>query len=479
MSVLSKLEPQSVYRFFEEICAIPHGSFNTKAISDYVAGFARDRGLKYRQDDSNNVLIFKPASPGYENAPVVMLQGHMDMVCEKDPDCSKNMETEGLDVFTDGRTVGARGTTLGGDDGIAVAMCMAILDDDDIPHPALECVFTVDEEVGMAGAKALDTSDLQAKFLINLDSEAEKIFTVSCAGSSRIVSTFTGKREPDNGRVMKIVVDGLKGGHSGEEIHKCRGNSNILLGRALNVVSNVSDMRIISVKGGAKDNAIPRDAEALITTDDAYSAYRAVDELNKKLRAEYRTADGNVHVELIPAETDELPFDSDTTQKITAFLFCVPNGVMMMSADVEGLVQTSTNLGNVYTEGDSVVMRFMTRSSVNSQRDETNEKIAALTKALGGTAEIPVTSGAWEYMADSPLRDMMVEAFRYVYGEEPVIAALHAGLECGVLADKMPGLDCISIGPTLTDIHTPRERLYVDSVERTWRLVLETLKSMK
>lgn len=479
MSILSQLEPQSVYRFFEEMTAIPRGSINTKAISDYAAAFARERNLQYRQDETNNVVIFKPATPGYENAPTVMLQGHMDMVCEKDPDCKKDMETEGLDIFTDGKEVGAIGTTLGGDDGIAIAMCMAILDADDIPHPALECVFTVDEEVGMAGAKALDTSDLKSKYLINLDSEAEKIFTVSCAGSSRIVSTFTGSREANSGRVMRLVLDGLKGGHSGEEIHKCRGNSNILLGRALNAVANVSDMRIITVKGGAKDNAIPRDAEAIITTDDAYSAARAVDELNAKLKSEYRTADGDVRLVLEPAESDILPFDAKTTQNITTFLFCVPNGVMMMSADVDGLVQTSTNLGNVYTEGDSVVMRFMTRSSVNSQRDETNEKIVALTKSLGGTAEIPVTSGAWEYMADSPLRDMMVESYRYVYGEDPVIAALHAGLECGVLADKMPGLDCISIGPTLTDIHTPRERMHVDSVERTWRLVLETLKRLK
>ena len=479
MAVLSGLEPKNVYRFFEELCAIPHGSFHTGAISNYLADFARARGLKYRQDATGNVVIFKPATAGYENAPTVMLQGHMDMVCEKEPDCPIDMETEGLSLFTEGDIVGARGTTLGGDDGIAVAMGLAILDAEDIPHGPLECLFTVDEEVGMTGARALDASDLHARYLLNLDSEADKIFTVSCAGSTRLIASFTGSRIPFTGEVLKLTVRGLQGGHSGEEIHKCRANANILMGRALCALLKQTELRLITVKGGSKDNAIPREAEALLAAADADTVIKAAAELTATLQAEFATADGGIEITAEKAASDICPFDAGATQRIACFLFCAPNAVQMMSADVEGLVQTSTNLGVVSTEGDCVKASFMVRSSVNSQRDETADRIELLAVTLGGTVQKPVTNSAWEYRAHSPLREVMVEAFREVYGEEPVISALHAGLECGVLAGKLPGLDCISIGPDLTDIHTPRERLHIASAMRIWRLVLETLKRLK
>ena len=450
MNVLSGLEPKNVFHFFEQICAIPHGSYHTKAISDYLVAFAKERGLKYRQDEANNVIIWKGATPGYENAPTVMLQGHMDMVCEKDPDCAKDMETESLDLFVDGDEVGARGTTLGGDDGIAVAMGLAILDADDIAHGPLECLFTVDEEVGMIGARALDASDLKAKYMINIDSEEEKVLTVSCAGSTHAVCTLPVKREPFAGETFTLTVDGLIGGHSGEEIHKGRANSNILMGRALYELSEKTEVRIVDVRGGTKDNAIPRDASAVITVANAAAAQRVVTEL-----------------------------DADSTRRVICFLFCAPNGVQMMSADVPGLVQTSLNLGQVFSEEDKVTARFMVRSSVNSQKDETTERVAALVKTLGGSIEIPASYSAWEYRPDSPLRDVTVEAFRAVYGEEPTIAALHAGLECGILSGKMPELDCISFGPDLTNIHTPRERLHIASTRRVWQLTLETLKRIR
>ena len=444
MNVLSGLEPKNVFHFFEQICAIPHGSYHTKAISDYLVAFAKERGLKYRQDEANNVIIWKGATPGYENAPTVMLQGHMDMVCEKDPDCAKDMETESLDLFVDGDEVGARGTTLGGDDGIAVAMGLAILDADDIAHGPLECLFTVDEEVGMIGARALDASDLKAKYMINIDS-----------------------------------VDGLIGGHSGEEIHKGRANSNILMGRALYELSEKTEVRIVDVRGGTKDNAIPRDASAVITVANAAAAQRVVTELDAALKGEFHTADSGVSVRLSPAEAAGPALDADSTRRVICFLFCAPNGVQMMSADVPGLVQTSLNLGQVFSEEDKVTARFMVRSSVNSQKDETTERVAALTKALGGSIEIPASYSAWEYRPDSPLRDVTVEAFRAVYGEEPTIAALHAGLECGILSGKMPELDCISFGPDLTNIHTPQERLHIASTRRVWQLTLETLKRIR
>lgn len=479
MGVLSGLEPKSVFRFFEELCAIPHGSHNTKRISDYIVTFAEARHLKFRQDELNNVIIWKAPTAGYEHAPTVMLQGHMDMVAEKDADCPKDMDTEGLDLFVEGDLVGARGTTLGGDDGIAVAMMLAILDANDIPHGPLECLFTVDEEVGMLGARGLDASDLTAKYLLNLDSEEEKVLTVSCAGSTRAVCTLPVKREPYAGAIYELVVDNLMGGHSGEEIHKGRANSNILMGRALIELMNVTDMRLLAVSGGAKDNAIPRDAKALVAVRDGEAAQKAVAALGEALANEYRTADPDIRVSLVPAESDRIPMDEDSTRRVAAFLFCAPNGVQMMSVEVAGLVQTSLNLGCVSTEGDAVVCRFMIRSSVNSQAAETTEKVVTLAKALGGTVDIPASYSAWQYRPDSHLRDVMVEAFRSVYQEEPKVAALHAGLECGILSGKMPDLDCISFGPDLTNIHTPRERLHIASTARTWRLTLETLKRLK
>ena len=479
MGVLSGLQPQAVFHFFEELCAIPHGSHNTKAISDYLVAFAEKRHLKFRQDELNNVVIWKAPTAGYEHAPAVMIQGHMDMVAEKDADCPKDMEKEGLDLFIDGDTVGARGTTLGGDDGIAVAMALAVLDGDDIPHGPLECLFTVDEEVGMLGARGLDTSDLAAKYMLNVDSEEEKVLTVSCAGSTRAVCTLPIERAAFTGTVCALTVDGLMGGHSGEEIHKCRANSNILMGRALIELMNVTGLRIIALSGGAKDNAIPRDAKALIAVEDFAAAKAAAEALDAAVKNEYRTADPDVRIGLAPAETDLIPLDETSTRRVATFLFCAPNGVQMMSAEVAGLVQTSLNLGQVSTEDSTVTARFMIRSSVNSQAAETTEKVIALTKLLGGTVDIPAAYSAWQYRPESHLRDVMVEAFRAVYGEEPKIAALHAGLECGILSGKMPELDCISFGPDLMNIHTPRERLHIASTERTWALMLETLKRLK
>ncbi|MCR4819484.1 MAG: aminoacyl-histidine dipeptidase [Fretibacterium sp.] len=479
MGVLSGLQPQAVFRFFEELCAIPHGSHNTKALSDYLAAFARERQLKFRQDELNNVVIWKDPAPGYENAPTVMIQGHIDMVAEKEPGCGKDMEKEGLDLFVEGDQVGARGTTLGGDDGIAVAMALAVLDSKDIPHGPLECLFTSDEEVGMTGARGLDAAGLRAKYLLNLDSEKEKVFTVSCAGSTRAVCTLPVNRAPFAGTVLELTVEGLAGGHSGEEIHKGRANANTIMGRLLTELMNVTDLRLLTVSGGAKDNAIPRDAAALVAVKDTREAETAALALGKALANEYRAADGGIRVKLASAESGLVPLDGDSTRRVAAFLFCAPNGVQAMSAEVPGLVQTSLNLGHVYTEGNAVTARFMIRSSVDSQAAGTTEKVITLTKALGGSVDIPSSYSAWPYRPDSHLRDVMIEAFRAVYQEEPKIEALHAGLECGILSGKMPDLDCISFGPDLTDIHTPRERLHIASTERTWRLTLEALKRLK
>lgn len=478
MGVLSNLEPKEVFSYFEEICGIPHGSGNTQVISDYLVNFAIDHDLRYRQDEAGNVVIFKPATSGYEDADTVMLQGHMDMVAEQDPDCIKDMMTEGLDLFVEGDLVGARGTTLGGDDGIAVAMELAILASDEIEHPALECVFTVGEEIGMVGARALDTKDLKAKYMLNLDSEADGIFTVSCAGAARVVASFSGEREKASGKALKVTVGGLSGGHSGEEIHKGRANADIVLGRALYEISRKTELQLVEAFGGTKDNAIPREASATITVTDPKAAEEAVLKLCKNLKNEYRVTDSGASVKFSPADAD-MAFDRELSEKIICFMFTVPNGVQVMSADVEGLVQTSTNLGRIYTEDDSVIFSFLVRSSVNSQRDETVERIQSIAESLGGKAEMGASYSAWEYKAESKLRDTMIEAYKALNGKEPKVEALHAGLECGILSGKMPELDAVSIGPDLTDIHTPRERLHIESTGRIYKLTLETLKRLR
>ena len=478
MPVLSDLEPREVFSWFERLCAIPHGSHHAKAISDYLVAFARERGLACRQDAANNVVIRKAASAGYENAPVVMLQGHIDMVCEKDADCGKDMETEGLDLFVDGDVIGARGTTLGGDDGIAVAMALAVLDADDIPHGPLECVFTADEEVGMIGARALDASDLKAKYLINIDSEEEGVLTISCAGACRMACTLPVTRAPFDGQTLRVRISGLAGGHSGEEIHKGRANANLLLGRALDEMSRAGALRLIRVSGGTKDNAIPREAEAVVRTGDAAALRRAAEALAAALRAEYHAADGHITVTVTETDDGLTPMDAASTERAITLLLCAPNGVVEMSMDVPGLVQTSLNLGRLTSDEANLRASFMIRSSINSQKNAVASRLARLAEALSGQTELDSDYSAWPYRPESPLRDRVAEVFYEQYGEKPRIAALHAGLECGILSGKLPELDCISLGPDLTDIHTPRERLHIASTERTWRLLLGTLKRL-
>ena len=479
MGVLSGLEPKAVFAFFEDLCALPHGSRHTRPVSDYMVAFAQQRGLKYRRDEVNNVIIWKDAAPGYEDAPAVMLQGHMDMLVEKEHNCTRNTEEVGLDIFVAGDEIGARGTTLGADDGIGVAMALAVLDDDQLRHGPLECVFTVDEEVGMQGVRALDVSDLKAKYMINLDSLEERVFTVSCAGSTRVVSTLPVRREPFDGRVCALMVDGLVGGHSGEDIHRGRANANRLMGRALTALMEKTELRLLTVSGGAKDNTIPRDAAALISVKDPEAAKAAAKELAATLENEYRAAENRIRVRLFPTRSHFMPMDEESTRRAAAFLFCAPNGVQMMSAEVPGLVQTSLNYAMVYTEDDRVVSRFMIRSSINSQAEDTARRVMALTRALGGEATVPSSYSAWQYRPDSHLREVMTDAFMTVYGMEPRIAAQHASLECGIFSGKIPELDCISIGPDVVNVHTPRERLRIASTWRTWAFLRETLRRLK
>lgn len=479
MAVLDQLEPKKVFQFFEEMCAIPHGSGNTKAVSDWCADFAKKRGLEYHQDAANNIVIIKEATVGYEKVEPVILQGHLDMVCEKIPECAKDMAKEGLDLAVDGDLILAKGTTLGGDDGIAVAMAMAVLDADDLAHPRIEAVFTVDEEIGMLGAEALDVSPLKGRKLLNLDSEAEGIFTVSCAGGSTAKCTIPVRRSHFAGSVLTVAVSGLIGGHSGQEINKGRGNSNLLMGRALLAMRQATELRLVTVNGGLKDNAIPRETTATVLVADEQKARAAAEQLDAALRNEYRITDKDVTLTVVPGKAAEVPMDADSTTRCVCFLSCAPNGVYAMSADIAGLVQTSLNLGILTTQEETMTASFCVRSSMGSQKEMLKARLACLAKQLGGKTEVYGEYDAWEYRAESPLRDLMTEVYKDQYGEAPTLEAVHGGVECGIFSGKMPGLDCVSIGPDLTEIHTPRERLSIASTQRMWKFVVEVLKRSK
>lgn len=475
---LAGLKPEKVFAYFEKLCSIPHGSGNTKAISDYLVSFARERGLRCIQDSANNVIIFKNASPGYEDHPAVILQGHMDMVCEKDEDCAIDMDKDGLDVTHDGSWVFAKGTTLGGDNGIAVAYALALLDDASAVHPPLEVVITVDEEIGMLGADAIDVSMLQGRALINIDSEEEGIFTVSCAGGATATIKLPAPRHPVYGPCVRLTVEGLQGGHSGVEIHKNRANANKVMGVLLSRLQRVMPFCLTSFSGGAKDNAIPRSCQATLVMLGMNA--EAINEIAAQLQQEIRQQYDEPEVVIFGDNVDALggnALSTELTAKVIAMLCAAPNGVQVMSEDIPGLVQTSLNLGIAHLSED-MMLTFSVRSSVNAEKQALLEKLQELAQFHDAAYTQMGDYPAWEYKADSGLRQTMVSVYEKMFGKYPEVVAIHAGLECGLLSEKLPGLDCLSIGPDMQDIHTSRERLNIASTERTWQFLLETLKKM-
>lgn len=476
MGVLEQLEPCGVFHFFEEISAIPRGSTNTKGISDWCVAFAKMRGLEYHQDALGNIILIKEATPGYEKAEPMILQGHLDMVCEQAPDCIKNMEREGVDLIVDGDRIRAQGTTLGGDDGIAVAMALAVLDSKNLAHPRVEVVLTVDEEIGMLGAVELDMSPLKGRKLINIDSEEEGVFTVSCAGGNLTQCCLPLQRTPFSGSALKVTVGGLLGGHSGGEIDKGRANANMLLGRLLYAAQERLELRLVTAEGGRKDNAIPQEAHALLLTADADSVRAVAKNMEAAFRHEYRTTDPNVFVQVENAVTERIPMDEACTFKVINMLTCLPNGIQAMSADISGLVLTSLNLGVLATEEDELLASFCLRSSVATQKQMLVDRLACQMRLLGGSVCVFGDYPSWEYKPESALRDLMANVFREQYGRDPEISAIHAGLECGMFTGKLPDLDCVSIGPDMAEVHTYRESMSISSVRRVWSFLTEVLR---
>ena len=475
---LAGLEPASVFGYFEEICSIPHGSRNTKQISDYLVNFAKSHDLRYIQDDADNVIMFAPATAGYEDHPTIILQGHMDMVCEQDADCTIDMAKEGLDVTHDGNVVFAKGTTLGADNGIAVAMGMAILADKTIPHPPIELLITSDEEIGLLGAAAADLSELQGRALINLDSEGEGVFTVSCAGGCVANISLPVERHAVYGPCIRLVVDGLQSGHSGADIHRNRANANKIMGEFMSRIQKLMPLCLTSLAGGAKDNVIPASCQATLVAMGIN--LERINGIAEELQAEVREQYDEPNATVQAFDVDALGGNSLSTQstaKVIELLCAAPNGVQSWSQDIEGLVQTSLNMG-VVKLGERFNVTLSVRSSVNSEKQELLDQLKKLADMFDADYAEDGAYPAWEFKKESRLRDVMVVTYKDLFGKEAKVEAIHAGLECGLFTEKIPGLDCVSIGPQMHDIHTSRERLEIASTQRTWEFLLAVLKNL-
>ncbi len=482
--LISDLSPKEVFSYFKEISEIPHGSGNTDRIAQYCVDFAKSHNLLVRKDEANNVVIFKNGSMGYENKEPLILQGHIDMVCEKYATCHKNMEQESIDLCTDGERVWADGTTLGGDDGIAVAYILAILASDTIEHPPIQAVLTSDEEIGMLGAQALDTSDITARKLINIDSETEGVLFVSCAGGVRAQCEIElGSKKAtskDTHTVYEITVEGLQGGHSGVEIHKQHANAIKVLGSLLTGIQKECDIYVSNITGGGKENAIPKEATALISISSTYSSIfvKKCREYTSILQQEYKDVEPNISIRLDKKDTNTDIYSLETSQNIIYVLGQAIDGVLRMSTQIQGMVETSLNLGTVFIKDNKLVYKYLIRSNTASGKQLLLDKVSAFAEYAGGKTITTSDYPAWEYSSDSKLRNIMIESFKSVYAREPEVTAIHAGLECGILSGKMPGVDMISFGPTLVDVHTPNEYMDVASVKRSWNYLLEVLRNI-
>ena len=463
-------EASSVFYFFEEISKIPHGSGNTKKIADYLVNFAKSRGLECIRDMYDNVVIRKPATEGYEDRPCVALQGHLDMVAEKTPDTDIDMENEGLTLYRDGDFIRARGTTLGGDDGVAIAYALALLDSSDIPHPELEAVFTSDEEIGLIGAVNIAPEMIRARLLINVDSDVEGIFTVGCAGGMRSDVTLNISRESEIlENVITLNFGGFKGGHSGVEIDKGRENALKVVFSAL----SECEARLVSFSGGNADNAIPRACECKIIADKArlIAALESAKDKNK-------LNEPDICYTITKNEELVRPLSASSSSMAIALINDLPSGIISMSKDIEGLVETSLNLGILRLSCDTLTASFSVRSAKGAEKIKLGERLKEIANKYGADYSERGHYPAWEYRESSHLRDVMVDVYRKMYEKAPEVVIIHAGLECGILSEKLPLLDSVSIGPDNFDIHTTEEHLSISSTARVWEFLKTVLKEI-
>ncbi|MGD8868281.1 MAG: aminoacyl-histidine dipeptidase [Gemmatimonadales bacterium] len=483
-NAISGLKPELVWKYFAEISQIPRCSKHEKRISQYVMDKAKELGLTAKQDRHLNVVVKKPASSGREKTPSVCLQGHLDMVCEKNKNVQHDFATDPIELVRKGNVLMANGTTLGADNGIAVATNLAIMEDGSLEHGPLEFLFTVDEETGLTGAGNLKSGFLASKILMNLDSEEEGALYVGCAGGRDTKGTwrvnFT--RSPSGSRPMQLQVRGLVGGHSGLEIHQGRGNAIKTLARVLAALQEVG-VRLGAVEGGNKRNAIPRETEALVFVpkDKLRKAKAIVKEFDATVKAELASVDPDVAIVLedVTGDVERRVVAKKEQELIVRSLLALPHGVTKMSADIPGLVETSTNVAVIGTEKASIAVETSQRSSVASEIEEIVQTVSAIFE-LGG-AKVTQDSGypGWKPDMDSPILKVAKSTYKRLYGKEPEVKAVHAGLECGIIGEKYPGMDMISFGPTLEGVHSPDEKIYIESVEKYWKFLLAILKNVQ
>jgi dipeptidase D len=483
MLELGTIEAKQVFTFFQEITQIPHGSGNTERMAAYCMEFAKARNLRAVQDAGGNVVIYKQGTAGYENSQPVILQGHLDMVCAKAEGCKLDMTREGIHLCTDGTYIWADGTTLGADDGIAMAYMFAVLDSHEISHPPIEALFTNDEEIGMLGARSFDASLLSGKRLINMDSEEEGILTVSCAGGVRAYCEFALDFIPveRNMAAYLITVHGLKGGHSGIDMNKQRKSAHLLMGRVLQHIARTMEFGIAAIKGGEKTNVIPNYGEVIVCVDkkDAAAFLKEICVYHGIIREELKLTEPDVKIEAAETHCPEVCTDWESTRKVLFTLQQIPDGIQTMSPDIPNMVQTSLNMGELILENQTLKMGYLIRSNASTGKQLTVQKLQSFVDYLYGKVTFAADYPVWEYRPDSPLRDIMVEAYEQVYAHKPTISSIHAGLECGILSGKIPEADMVSFGPNLENVHTAKERMSISSAVRCWKYLVRVLEMLK
>lgn len=479
MSFVATLEPTVLWKYFDKILTIPRGSKEEAAMRRYVIGVAQEKGLSQQQDAAGNVVVRVPASKGKEKSPTVILQGHLDMVNEKNSDVAHDFSSDPLEPRRDGEYLTATGTTLGSDNGIGVAAMLALMEDDSVTHGPLELLFTIDEETGLTGASDLDAKLLSGRILINLDSEEEYTLTVGCAGGAGSTLRLPLSKEPARGAAMGVRLRGMRGGHSGIDIHLQRGNAVKLLARILNAASSRASFRLASIEGGNKHNAIPREASAVVVVESDPKGFSdAVLAEFRAVKTEYAVADPDMDLAVAEERSTSSAWSSASTSQVLRLLEALPHGVLAMSMDISGLVETSTNVATVAAQDDKLVIGTSSRSSVMSALHATQRRIRAIGQLAG--ADVDAGSGypGWKPNMSSKLLQVVSEVHEQVQGRKAEVVAVHAGLECGIIGEKLPGMDMISFGPQIEFPHSPNERVQIESVGRFYRLLGAVLERL-
>ena len=480
--ILGQLKPNLLWNHFEELCKIPHPSRKEAKVAQYVISVAKKNNLQYATDDFGNVIIRKPATPGKENLIPVVMQGHLDMVAEKNTDVKHDFDKDPIQPYIDGDWVKAKGTTLGGDNGVGVAAALAIMDSTNLEHGPIEALFTLDEETGLFGAQALKPGFVNGKILLNLDSEEDGALYIGCAGGQNtfVKYKFTLNDVPANTTAIEIKVTGLKGGHSGLDINSGRGNAIKLMTRLLHELNYTFGIRLGSINGGSKHNAIPRETFSVIRVAKkmATETMAYIDRYNKIVQSELASVEPTLNVVAAESKSKSKVLDKTSAKSLIDSLYAVPNGVIKMSADIPGLVETSTNLAVVVTKGKVVEVTLSQRSSVESEKNDISNSIAAFFKLV--KAEVVQSDGypGWKPDIHSPVLKTMKNVYHKMYGSEPEIKAIHAGLECGIIKERYPDMDMISFGPTLMDVHSPDEKIMISTVDKFWNLLTAVLKNV-